>query len=54
MKSKLTLKEAKERFAKTGECDHDPDFEEKIHIPNSDVVEVCCKACNYEKRRYYI
>lgn len=54
MMAKLTLKEAKERFAKTGECFHDKDHEVKVNPYGSDVVQITCKACNYIKRSYYI
>ena len=54
MMAKLTLKEAKSRFGQTGECTHDKYWETKCHIPNSNVVQIMCKACNKIKRTYYI
>lgn len=54
MMAKLTLKEAKTRFKKTGECSHDPDWETKVNPYGCDVVQVICEACNKLKRTYYI
>lgn len=54
MATKLTLNEAKSRFGKIGECSHDKDHEEKVNIPNTSIVQICCKACNKIKRTYYI
>jgi len=52
--AKFTLIEAKYRFAKFGECSHDPDWEVKVNPLGCDVVQVMCKACNKVKRSYYI
>lgn len=54
MMAKLTLKEAKLRFAEFGQCFHEKDHEEKINIPNTNVVQINCKACNKIKDTYYI
>ncbi len=50
---KLTLQQAKDRFAKTGECNHDPDFFVDILIPKSDTNVTNCKVCQKEFERYY-
>lgn len=54
MMAKLTLQEAKNRFAKFGFCTHDPAWETKCNIPNSNVEQIICKACNKIKWTYYI
>ena len=50
---KLSLKQAKIRFASTGECFHDENHESEFTIPNTNVVQICCSACNYVKERFY-
>lgn len=52
--NKLTLKQAKERFSQTNDCYHEKDHEIKCNIPNSNVVQIMCKACNKIKESYYI
>lgn len=54
MMAKQTLEEAKNRFAKFGFCTHDPAWETECNIPNSNVKQIICKACNKIKRTYYI
>ena len=45
--AKLTLKEAKERFATTGECFHEKDHQYKVNPYNCpNLVQVMCRACN--------
>jgi len=47
MMAKLTLKEAKNRFWKTGECTHDKDWQYKVNPYNCpNLVQVMCRACN--------
>jgi len=44
---KLTLKEAKYRFLKFGECSHDKNWQYKVQPYNCpNLVQVMCGACN--------
>lgn len=54
MMAKLTLKEAKTRYKKFGECSHDPDWETKVNPYGCNIVQVICGACNKLLRDYQI
>lgn len=51
---KLTLKEAKDRFAEFGECNHDPDFEAEFTPCGCDVRITQCTVCGEVKNRVYL
>ena len=52
-KSKLTLDQAKERFASTGQCFHEEAHEIKAKIPKTKIVQIMCGACNKVKKECY-
>ena len=53
MSLRLTFTQAQARFAKYGQCDHDPEFEQVSDIPNSDVHIKNCSVCGKELERWY-
>ncbi|KKN76218.1 hypothetical protein LCGC14_0372440 [marine sediment metagenome] len=49
---KLTLQEAKDRFASTGECNHDPDFETEVTPYGCDnILIIQCTICGEIKSK---
>lgn len=53
VQKKLTLDEAKKRFASTSECFHDPDHFTEVAIPGTNVQITSCRGCNKEIERWY-
>lgn len=53
--NKLTLQEAKDRFAQFGECNHDADFEAEFSPYGCDNILITqCTVCGEVKSRVYI
>lgn len=52
---KLTLQEAKDRFASTGNCNHDDDYECKFSPYGCDNIRITqCTVCSEIKNKVYL
>ncbi len=51
---KLTLQQAKDRFASTGNCNHDNNFEAKFTPYGCDIMITQCTVCGEIKKKVYL
>lgn len=51
---KLTLQESKDRFASTGNCNHDDDYECEFSPFGCDVLITQCTVCGKIKNKVYL